>query len=111
MNKSPENYLCPRCGGLIPSNLTWGQYPGAISRHLGDPDEGTLHTVEVCSDCGVEEALIDFGGDDTPVDIYPILTEPAMNRRFEAIVVIERHNDIRKSERHSRRLWRNGGTV
>lgn len=41
---------CPRCtDNLIPNNWHPGKYPGAISR----ADNKT----EVCSDCGVDEAL------------------------------------------------------
>ena len=41
--------MCPRCGGFIPSNDAPGSHPGALSR--------TDDTTEVCSSCGVEEAL------------------------------------------------------
>jgi hypothetical protein len=53
--------ICPSCGGYIPNNAQPGAYPGALSRR-GD--------YEVCSDCGLLEALSDFtlrlqgGGDD-----------------------------------------------
>lgn len=40
---------CPRCGGGIPNSQTPGAYPGALSR--------TDNTTEICSDCGVSEAL------------------------------------------------------
>ena len=46
MTKKP---ICPRCDGFIPSNLTPGRYPGAISR--------TDNKTEICSDCGHEEAM------------------------------------------------------
>ena len=44
--------ICPKCSGYIPNNETPGAYPGAISR----ADNKT----EICSDCGVAEALGDF---------------------------------------------------
>jgi hypothetical protein len=43
--------ICPSCGGFIPNNETPGAYPGALSRR-GD--------YEVCSNCGVREAMADF---------------------------------------------------
>jgi rRNA maturation protein Nop10 len=43
--KKGEN--CPRCGGKLPIG-----YPGALSRR----DNKT----EICSDCGMIEAFIDF---------------------------------------------------
>ncbi len=43
---------CPKCSGYIPSNENPGAYPGAISR----ADNKT----EICSACGVAEALGDF---------------------------------------------------
>jgi hypothetical protein len=102
--KNPADYICPRCGGLVPSNARWGEYPGAISRHLIDEQTENTVFVEVCSDCGVEEALIDFSGDPTPVDDYPLLTETAINRRFEAIAVITRWKS--RSQSQMRRFWR-----
>jgi hypothetical protein len=46
---SPNAPICPRCRGFIPSNLTPGFYPGAISR--------VDNKTEICSDCGREEAF------------------------------------------------------
>lgn len=43
--------LCRDCGGLIPTNSAPGAYPGAMSRRDG---------VEICSACGVREALTDM---------------------------------------------------
>ena len=113
--KTPEQYLCPRCGGLIPSNAQWGEYPGAISRHLFEHiggnflDSSNDRYLEVCSDCGVEEAIIDYTHDQTPVDIYPILTEHAINRRFEAIITIEKFYTAKSlgKTQITRRLRRN----
>jgi len=51
MNAAPEP-ICPRCGGAIPNNMTPGAYPGALSRWDND--------TEICSDCGYEEAIIDW---------------------------------------------------
>lgn len=47
----PE-FKCPTCDGFIPNNETPGAYSGAISRR----DNKT----EICSACGVDEALADF---------------------------------------------------
>ena len=44
--------ICPQCDGFIPNNETPGAYMGAISRK----DNKT----EICSACGVTEALADF---------------------------------------------------
>jgi len=44
--------ICPKCQGFIPNNETPGAYPGALSRE----DNKT----EICSECGVKEALADF---------------------------------------------------
>lgn len=43
---------CPRCGGWIPNNLQPGAYPGALSRWDNE--------TEVCSDCGTQEAMLQF---------------------------------------------------
>jgi ribosomal protein S27AE len=43
---------CPRCSGFIPNNVTPGAYPGAISR--------LDNKTEICSDCGSEEAMLDW---------------------------------------------------
>ena len=40
--------FCPRCGGRLPN------HPGALSR----VDNAT----EICSDCGTEEAMLDYVG-------------------------------------------------
>jgi hypothetical protein len=45
---------CPRCEGFIPNNDTPGAFAGAISR-LDDE-------TEICSSCGVEEALLQYQG-------------------------------------------------
>lgn len=45
---------CPRCLGPIPNRLDPGAYPGALSR----VDDFT----EVCSDCGLEEAVEQWNG-------------------------------------------------
>lgn len=43
--------ICPRCNGLVPSNLNPGAYPGAMSRATEYRD------IEVCSRCGTDEAI------------------------------------------------------
>ena len=45
---------CPRCTHFIPNDDTPGAYPGAVSRL----DDSTV----ICSDCGVEEALLQYQG-------------------------------------------------
>ena len=44
--------VCPRCNSWIPNNENPGAYPGAISR--------TDNTTEICSQCGTEEALLEW---------------------------------------------------
>jgi hypothetical protein len=44
--------ICPRCGGFIPNDAMPGAYPGALSR--------TDNKTEICSDCGTDEALVQF---------------------------------------------------
>ena len=52
MKTKQEAPLCPRCGGYIPNNDTPGMYPGALSRLDNE--------TEICSECGVDEAMEDF---------------------------------------------------
>lgn len=47
-----QKYACPKCNGLIPSKDNVGAYPGALSR--------ADNLTEICSDCGVAEAIADF---------------------------------------------------
>lgn len=49
-----EDYKCPTCDGYIPDNNHIGQYSGAISR--------VDNTTEICSSCGMREALEGFFG-------------------------------------------------
>lgn len=44
--------ICPICEGFIPNNETPGAYAGALSRKD--------NTTEICSACGVVEAMLDF---------------------------------------------------
>ena len=92
IDRSPEAYICPRCGGLIPSNENWGEYPGAISRlPVADEDETGL---EICSECGSEEAITQFTGNRLQEpDEFPTMTDRAVERRFGAISIIERHKE------------------
>lgn len=46
------NIRCPRCHGGIPNDLRVGEYPGALSRYDNE--------TEICSDCGVLEAMWQF---------------------------------------------------
>ena len=43
-----KNHICPRCGGSVPNKKNKGKYPGAVSR---------IADYEICSDCGLDEAL------------------------------------------------------
>lgn len=78
--------VCPRCDGFIPSNLTPGRYPGAISR--------VDNKTEICSDCGREEAL----DRDALEALWPVsgnggdIFRAAANRAFERMLIVE---DIR----------------
>lgn len=60
--------VCPRCGGYIPNDRVPGAYPGALSRW----DNKT----EICSDCGSEEALIQWSalnrGADDKAAVHPV---------------------------------------
>lgn len=54
-NDKPEQFReCPRCTHFIPNDDTPGAYPGAISR--------LDNKTEICSSCGVEEALLEYQG-------------------------------------------------
>lgn len=44
--------ICPRCEGWIPNNNEPGRYVGAISR--------LDNKTEICSQCGSEEAVLDW---------------------------------------------------
>lgn len=57
---------CPLCGGPIPNALYEGKYSGALSRR----DNKT----EICSDCGVREAIEDYNRKTVIVE-RPSLTE------------------------------------
>lgn len=60
---------CPRCGGPVPAEGREGQYPGALSRTTrGDDDV----PVEVCSECGMSEALEEWVGTLTPQSAWPV---------------------------------------
>ena len=76
--------ICPRCDGFIPSNLTPGRYPGAISR--------TDNKTEICSDCGHEEAMSLFYLE----ALWPVGGQEgfatAAHRCFERMTIVE---DIR----------------
>ena len=56
--KQEVSKACPRCLGPMPN------HPGALSR----ADNQT----EVCSQCGVEEALSQWAGQLAPVAAWPI---------------------------------------
>lgn len=50
--KSVLEHTCPRCESGIPNSSERGAYSGAISR--------LDNRTEVCTSCGIEEAMIDF---------------------------------------------------
>lgn len=89
--KNPADFLCPRCGGLIPSNEEWGRYMGALSRHTRTRE---VTPVEVCSACGTEEALEQHFGELTPLSEYPIINDTTIARRFGAIAIMERRREF-----------------
>ena len=78
--------VCPRCLGYIPNNLIPGQYMGALSRILDE---------EICSDCGVEEAVVAL----IPIDQWPVsrydhkYTSDARFRWLERIYLEEENEE------------------
>lgn len=89
--RNPEKFICPRCGGLIPSNEQWGKYMGALSRHTRKRGEAP---VEVCSACGTEEAMEQHFGELTPLEKYPIINDQTIERRFRAMTIVEHRRDL-----------------
>jgi hypothetical protein len=76
-----SKFVCPRCLGYIPNNTQPGAYPGAISRIDND--------TEVCSDCGVEEAIVALIAiEEWPISVYddPVATG-AMRRYMERLMI------------------------
>lgn len=59
-----SKFDCPRCGHKIPNDASPGAYGGALSR--------TDDTTEVCSNCGVNEALEHLAGILTPQEHWPV---------------------------------------
>ena len=57
---------CPICNGPIPNALDEGKYKGALSRRD--------NTTEICSSCGVMEAIEDYNRRSVIVE-RPSLTE------------------------------------
>lgn len=55
---------------MIPNDREPGRFMGAVSRRD--------NTTEVCSACGTEEALIQFGGGDLSTENWPV--EPVSPR-------------------------------
>ena len=51
--KKAINFVCPRCGGGVPTDERRGEYEGALSR---------IADLEICSNCGDDEAMRDFFG-------------------------------------------------
>jgi hypothetical protein len=52
-DKGPINLVCPRCSRFVPNNETPGAYPGAMTRWGG-------RQIEICSQCGQDEAMAQF---------------------------------------------------
>ena len=68
----PTHPICPRCGGPIPNAESPGAYPGALSR--------VDNRTEICSRCGVLEALSGFMGEiryEQELDNQEVAAEPA----------------------------------
>lgn len=64
MWKEAENSVCPRCLGNVPDAHNKGKYPGALSR---------VANMEICSECGLDEALRDFRKEEpVQVENWPI---------------------------------------
>lgn len=63
---------CPRCGEGIPNNAQRGEYPGALSRWTRSATDEPIY---VCSDCGTDEALIQWmaslAGGDPHAAVHP----------------------------------------
>ena len=57
---------CPICNGPIPNAIDEGKYAGALSRRD--------NTTEICSSCGVMEAIEDYNRRSVIVE-RPSLTE------------------------------------
>lgn len=78
---------CPRCGGPIPTAEHPGLYPGAVSR----ADDRT----EICSPCGMDEALEQWAGRLTPVGDWPVsdLTFAPLVRQLHTIALGETFTD------------------
>jgi hypothetical protein len=75
---------CPRCTGFIPSNLTPGRYPGALSR--------VDNITEICSACGHEEGATQWQLE--PKVNWPVVNLPhgeyaaARSRAVDALLLI-----------------------
>ena len=90
MNDTTITIICPRCEGYIPSNDAPGAYPGALSR--------TDNETEICSECGVEEALIVR----TPKNEWPVTQSEWPVTLSDGIL----GQGIRYLDAHDRRLVR-----
>jgi hypothetical protein len=64
---------CPRCSEPIPNREFAGMYAGAISR--------VDNTTEICSECGVIEAMIEFAGQ-YPFRFTDQLVQAVLNSGF-----------------------------
>lgn len=65
---------CPRCDSPIPNREHAGMYAGAISR--------VDNMTEICSECGVIEAMNDFAGE--PQRFCDPLVKAVLSSRFNA---------------------------
>ena len=70
-----KTIICPRCEGYIPNNVMPGAYPGALSR----ADNET----EVCSECGMEEAVVALiNTDEWPLTQYRGIVPDEVEQRI-----------------------------
>jgi len=89
--------ICPRCLNYIPNNETPGMYPGALSR--------TDDKTEICSECGVSEAMEMFYESLKPektswpqVDWYEekieAMSDEELSTKFLGFLVRVSHNSL-----------------
>lgn len=66
-----RDYVCPRCKGLIPNDSQPGEYPGALSRWTRG-DKPDAYRIQICAQCGTEEAMEEAAGRLTFIEDWPI---------------------------------------
>jgi hypothetical protein len=77
--------VCPRCSGYIPCNETPGAYRGAHSRRFREVefDLSLDELTQVCSECGWEEARLQFAGYDLDDEVWPVFSPEPVRRRID----------------------------